>query len=82
MEVQEAAASGVALGEVGSSWTNVLYRHNHNTRLRVVLLSLLILHYLSCRPLPPELLLLLHYRLLSNRSGLNPLLLMHGLNYL
>ena len=32
LEVQKAAASGATLGEVGSSWTNVLDHHNHNTR--------------------------------------------------
>ena len=49
--------------------------------VRVVLLSLLILYHLSCWSLPPEL-LLMHYRLLPNQSGPNPLLLMHGLNSL
>ena len=29
-EVREAEASGAALDGVGSSWTNVLDRHNHN----------------------------------------------------
>ena len=31
-EVKEAATSGAALGKVGSAWTNVRDRHNHNMR--------------------------------------------------
>ena len=31
-KVQEAAASGVALGKVGSGWTHVRDLHNHNMR--------------------------------------------------
>ena len=46
--------------------------------VRAILLSVLVLYHLSCRSLSPEL-LLLHYRLLSNQSCPNLLLLMHDL---
>ncbi|XXG53139.1 hypothetical protein AAC387_Pa03g1286 [Persea americana] len=46
--------------------------------VRVILLLVLPLYHLSRLSLSPKL-LLLHYMLLSNQSGPNPLLLMHGL---
>ena len=77
-KVREAEASRAALGGVGSSETNVMDRHNHNIGRAAILLLVLVLYHPSYWSLSSEL-LLLHYRLLLNRSGPNPLMLMHGL---